>query len=40
MASLPPPVQLFDTHLAQDLAQQKELTIYSYALVGLVEVLW
>ncbi|KAJ7763439.1 hypothetical protein B0H16DRAFT_1883769 [Mycena metata] len=35
-----PPVQLFDTHLAQEQAQQTNLTVYSYDLCGLMQLPW
>ncbi|KAJ7801979.1 hypothetical protein B0H14DRAFT_3489056 [Mycena olivaceomarginata] len=38
--SQPPPVQLFDFDLARTQAQQRELTVYSYSLVGLMELYW
>ncbi|KAJ7865316.1 hypothetical protein B0H14DRAFT_3443019 [Mycena olivaceomarginata] len=38
--SQPPPVQLFDSDLARTQAQQRELTVYSYSLVGLMELYW
>ncbi|KAJ7321998.1 hypothetical protein DFH08DRAFT_818375 [Mycena albidolilacea] len=38
--SQPPPVQLFDSDLACTQAQQRELTVDSYSLVGLMELYW
>ncbi|KAJ7803949.1 hypothetical protein B0H14DRAFT_3486842 [Mycena olivaceomarginata] len=38
--SQPPTVQLFDSDLARTQAQQRELTVYSYSLIGLMELYW